>query len=336
MYPRSRDTQIAKVFEDLAKQGNFSRNRARIRAGSLFSIMGWRIVYIEESDKLLLYLDNLKIFRNDEEFLLSLKDIDVLVLDNYKLTLSLQLINALTSYNINTIICGMDHLPTTHLQPYSGNYYSSEIFYRQLNWTSLQKEIATQAIIKSKIWNQQLLLKHHKASTDGIELLEKYHNEVELNDKSNREGLSAKKYFSCLFGQGFKRFNDDVINAGLNYGYSILRSQISKSLVAKGLNPKLGLFHKGNSNLFNLSDDIIEPFRPIVDHYVKNNLEKEKLFLREHRLGLIKLLTENLRYKNQRQTTSNVIDFFIDEVINFMDNNCQGTLVVPIINFDDL
>ena len=88
------------------------------------------------------------------------------------------------------------------------------------------------------------------------------------NDKSNREGLAAKVYFHELFGLDFRRFDDDIINAGLNYGYAILRSQISKTVIAKGLNPCLGIFHKGYDNPFNLSDDIIEVYPSTRGHFL--------------------------------------------------------------------
>ena len=85
-------------------------------------------------------------------------------------------------------------------------------------------------------------------------------------------------YFRELFGDDFIRFDEDVINAGLNYGYSIFRSLISSIIVAKGYLHNLGIFHRGKQNMFNLSDDVIEVFRPIVDHYVYNNMMEDILF----------------------------------------------------------
>lgn len=135
------------------------------------------------------------------------------------------------------------------------------------------------------------------------------------NDKSNREGLAAKVYFHELFGLDFRRFDDDIINAGLNYGYAILRSQISKTVIAKGLNPCLGIFHKGYDNPFNLSDDIIEVFRPLIDQYAYRNLRDAIIFTKKNRIELIELTGKDAIINFQKQTIFNVISMFIDKII---------------------
>lgn len=63
--------------------------------------MGWRIVYIEESEYLSLYLDNIKIKKNDDEVTIPLSDIHTLIIDNYKSTLSVNLINKCIEAKIN-------------------------------------------------------------------------------------------------------------------------------------------------------------------------------------------------------------------------------------------
>lgn len=145
--------------------------------------------------------------------------------------------------------------------------------------------------------------------------------DVEYGDLTNREGLAAKMYFRSLFGPEFKRFNDDIINSGLNYGYAVLRSQISKAIIAKGLNPELGIFHIGRNNLFNLSDDFIEPFRPIIDDWVKKNLVNAEMFTREHRLEIVKQTLINVNIKQQSQSLFNAINIFIDSIIKCFDEN---------------
>ena len=143
-------------------------------------------------------------------------------------------------------------------------------------------------------------------------------------------------YFQGLFGKEFKRFDEDIINAGLNYGYAILRSQVSKTLIAKGLNTTLGIFHKGPNNNFNLSDDIMEPFRPIIDVWVFKNLINEKLFLREHRLALIEQTTKDIYFKNQKQTIFNTISLYVDSILNFLKTGNIEELIHPELKFDEL
>ena len=74
-----------------------------------------------------------------------------------------------------------------------------------------------------------------------------------------------------MFGSDFTREKENEVNAALNYGYAIIRSYIAKTLICEGLEPSLGIHHKNQLNSFNLADDIIEPFRPVVDNYVYNN-----------------------------------------------------------------
>lgn len=304
-----------------------------------FVIMGWRVVFISEGEFLSLYLDNIKIEDSSKvkELIIPLKDIEILIIDNYKTVLSTRLMNKLTEYHINVVLCSIDHLPKSILLPISGHHQSPKILKNQIKWNDEYKRILHKYIVINKIHNQIELLKRFNKDSLVITRMTEFISEVTVGDSGNREGLAAKMYFRELFGKSFKRFNDDVMNAGLNYGYAILRSTISKSIVAKGLNPSLGIFHKGPNNHFNLSDDLIEVFRPLVDHYVYLNLMYEDSFNKEHRLGLIKLITGKILYNNKKQTVFNSINTYIDEVIKFFDtgeiNNLDSVIK---IEFTDL
>jgi CRISPR-associated protein Cas1 len=296
--------------------------------------MSWRIIYIEESDTLSLYLDNIKVKRNDDTLLLPLSDLHTIILDNYKINLSVHLINALAKNNINLVSCDVDHLPIAIIMPIHGSYYTPKRLYEQLSWKEDKRSYVHQKIVVNKIRNQLNLIKHISNDKYSIDLLFKYKKEVTLADKTNREGLAAKVYFAAIFGKDFKRFDKDVINAGLNYGYAILRSQISKTLVGKGLNTCLGIFHKGISNSFNLSDDIIEVFRPIIDKWVYDNLMEAEIFKKEHKIELIKQTTKNLYFKGKKQTIFNVISMYVDSILNYFNNGEE--IEFPLINYNEL
>ncbi|MBR3891408.1 MAG: type II CRISPR-associated endonuclease Cas1 [Bacilli bacterium] len=282
--------------------------------------MGWRTIYIEENNYLSLYLDNIKIRNvNDEDVLVPLKDIDVIVLDNYKSTISANLLSKCSEYNINLIICDMNHLPVSQLLAISGNCLSSKMLFKQLSWDNDMKGELWKNIVYHKIDNQLSVLKTNNLDNSYIEMIESLKNSIEFYDLTNREGLTARIYFRALFGEKFRRFEEDTINAGLNYGYIVLRTMIAKSLVGKGLNCMLGIFHKGESNEYNLADDIIEVFRPIIDNYVYNNLRNEVLFTRNHRLEIIKILNNKIEINGRKQTISNAIDMYIDSIINYFE-----------------
>lgn len=278
----------------------------------------------------------MKIVKNEEDILIPLADINTIVVDNYKTTLSVHLLNALCDNNINVVICNIEHLPSSLVIPFGGASQTAINLRKQIEWDSLQKNYVHQEIIKSKIYNQLSLLKHLKKSDEAITHLQLFHSQVELGDRTNREGLSAKMYFRALFGPEFKRFEEDIINAAMNYGYAIIRSQIAKYILAKGYHPSIGIFHKGPTNLFNLADDFIEPFRPHINMWVHNHVMNEKIFTKEHRLELIKLTTLNIEFKDVKQTVTNTIREYIDHVINILESNEVKQIQHPRLNYDGL
>ncbi len=298
--------------------------------------MGYKVVYIEDSEHLKLYLDNLKVDTSKGEVTIPLSDISVLVIDNNKSNLSIPLINRLTDFNVSVIMCGIDHLPKSFLLPLNGHYSQSGNLFKQIAWKEEDKKLIHQLIIRAKIYNQIEILKKNNKSLDVIQKLTKYRYEVNLGDTTNREGLAAKMYFREMFGDNFTRFDDDVINAGLNYGYSIFRSLISSIVISKGYILNLGFFHIGKTNMFNLSDDIIEVFRPIVDDFVLENLYDEVIFKREHRLSLIKLVTCKVEIDGRKQTIPNAISIYFESLLKVMDTKKYDDFVFPLPYYYDL
>ena len=132
----------------------------------------------------------------------------------------------------------------------------------------LQKQLWQQIVIR-KIQNQAQCLR--LMGKPEWETLQQMVGKVLSNDSDNREAVATALYFPALFGDGFFRGADDLWNVALNYGYTILRGGIARNLVVHGLEPCIGLHHRSVLNNFNLADDLIEPFRPIVDLYMAQN-----------------------------------------------------------------
>lgn len=292
--------------------------------------MGHRVIYIEKCEYLRLYLDNLKVEIKEDEILFPISDIQILVIDNYKSVMSVPLMNKLTENNVCVVICGIDHLPKSYLLPMNGNFAQSGNISKQIKWDDEIKMLLQQVIIKAKIYNQIEILKKNNKNIDVINKLIQFKNEVQVGDITNREGLAAKMYFREMFGNDFVRMENDVVNAGLNYGYSIFRSLISSIIVAKGYLPNLGIFHKGKQNMFNLSDDIIEVFRPIVDDYVLNNMFEDILFKQEHRESLIKLTNKKIEIDDRQQTIANAIYVYIEAIIKTIEQRDEKYFLFPL------
>lgn len=289
--------------------------------------MSWRVLYVEESDGLSLYLDNIKIKRAANELTFPLSDISLVLIDNFKLTITANLINGCVKRNIPIIICGDNHHPAALILPVHGHFECTKILFNQLSWSEELKGVLWQLLVKQKIKNQLCVLKKRNPTCESISIIEKYIDEVRVYDETNREGLAAKLYFRGLFGVKFSRHDTDVVNACLDYGYSVLRAIISKTLVAKGLNTQLGIFHKGPQNAFNLSDDVIEIFRPIIDSFVYDNFLNEKIFVREHRVRILEILNMKLNINGQRHTIYHVVEKVIDEIIRFFKDGKVDNLI---------
>lgn len=294
--------------------------------------MSYRVIYVEKCEYLKLYLDNLKVEIKNDSILFPISDIQILVIDNYQSNMSVPLINKLTDYNVCTIICGVDHLPKSYILPMNGHFSSSGNIFKQICWDEKRKNDLHAMIVKLKILNQIEILKMNQKNFDVVKKLYEFATSIVSGDKSNREGLAAKMYFRELFGDSFIRFEEDVINAGLNYGYAIFRSLITSIIVAKGYIANIGIFHKGKQNMFNLSDDIIEVFRPIVDDYVYKEMMEDILFKQSHREALIQLTNKKIMIDDKKQTVSNAISLYLDSIFKYLDGEIDSILYpLPVI-----
>jgi CRISPR-associated protein Cas1 len=184
------------------------------------------------------------------------------------------MLGELAKNNIIIIICDEHLMPTSYIYPVKSRFNQLEIINKQLTWSRNFKIKMWEQIIKQKINNQIDILKINQGSQEKIKLLYGYIREIHDGDVSNREGHAAKVYFKELFGHSFTREEDNLTNAALNYGYSIIRSAVSRSIVAKGLHPSIALFHHNMYDAFALADDLMEPFRPVVDNFVVKNVNQ--------------------------------------------------------------
>lgn len=295
--------------------------------------MSYRIIYVQSDKYLHLHLDNIQFEIDGDKINIPVTDVQILVIDNYRSTLSIPLLVKLATSNVTTVLCGSDHLPQATLLPNNGYFATSGNIQKQMQWKN--KELVHKYIVQAKIKNQRSVLQENYRSQDVIELLKSYESEVVAGDIHNREGLAAKVYFRELYGHDFIRFHEDVINAGLNYGYAIFRSLISSIVCAKGYLPNVGIFHVGKTNGFNLSDDLIEVFRPIVDDYVYCCMMEDEILHQHQKEELIKLTNKKIEYKGMIQTIPNVIGQYIDNVTDILEGK-DIEYIAPRIKVYDL
>ena len=235
--------------------------------------MSFRTVVITRQSKISYKNRFLVVKQDNDEKYIHLSEIDTIIVDSISVSISAYLLKEIADAKINMIFCDEKHNPFGELSPYYSRHNSSKKIKEQIKWTNKYKDDLWMKIVKNKILNQSLML--NKIKNDKYDLLNSYIDEVVSGDKTNREGHAAKVYFNALFGKDFVRNNNDNINAALNYGYAILLSTINKEVIASGYLTQLGIHHKNEFNEFNLSCDLMEPFRVIVDNFVYFNQERE-------------------------------------------------------------
>lgn len=282
--------------------------------------MSWRSIYISESEKLSLYLDSLSIRKDETDYKIPLKDIGTIVVENNKTIFTLKILNKFIEYGITLITCDDEHNPCGMLVPTNSHSRQYKIVIKQISWLEAEKNEIWKEIIIQKLINQREVLIKLNKSIDVIKKMTLYIESVETGDITNREGIGAGLYFRELYGKGFKRrVTEDIMNSALNYGCTILTSKISRIIAGRGLLTYVGIHHKNEYNQFNLSCDLVEIFRPIVDYYICENLLEAEYFSKEHRIELVNLLNSKINYLEKKEFVSNVMEKFVDIVINFFE-----------------
>lgn len=193
-----------------------------------------------------------------------IEDIGVVVLDNKQVTITQALMAALLENNCAIITCNDQHLPVGLFLPLEGNDIQNERFRAQIDASEPLKKQMWQQTVSSKILGQAAVLQTKNIENRNMCAWAK---EVRSGDADNLEGRAAAYYWRNVFhNPNFVRGQEgDPPNNLLNYGYAIVRALVARALVAAGLLPTLGIHHHNRYNAYCLADDIMEPYRPVVD-----------------------------------------------------------------------
>jgi len=227
--------------------------------------MSWRIVVVSKRAKLE-YKMNYLVVRDTEMLRIHLSEIHTLMIESTAVSLTAMLVAQLQERKINIIFCDSHRNPLSNVLPLYGCHNVTEKVKSQIAWKKEIKEQVWTRIIHEKIINQANIL--NQTRPDLAEKLIGYANSITTGDRTNREAHAAKVYFNAIFGNEFSRHKDSPINAALNYGYTILLSAINREIVINGYLTQLGIFHDNAFNQFNLSSDLIEPLRSLIDKEV--------------------------------------------------------------------
>lgn len=277
--------------------------------------MSFRTVVISNQSKLSYKNRFLVVKQDNDEKYVHLSEIDTIIVDSTAVSISTYLLKELSDSKINIIFCDEKHNPFGELSSYYSSHNTSKKIQKQINWLKENKDKMWQNIIKNKIINQALMMK--KINSNKYELLLTYIEDVLSADKTNREGHAAKVYFNELFGKDFVRNESDNINAALNYGYAILLSTINKEVISNGYLTQMGIHHKNEFNEFNLSCDLMEPFRIVIDNFVYYNQEKE--LNTEFKLDIVNIFNNRYTYENKKYTLKDIIKLYVKNTLEALD-----------------
>ncbi len=235
--------------------------------------VGWRTLIVSEMSELSCSDGALKIEKDDREEIFAFSQIKTLMINSQRSKMTTAAITELVQNEVRVIFCDDYYNPLCELAGYGNHLDAAGRIMEQSEWTTEKKALVWKEIVKQKIKNQRRVLEILKL--DGSDKLSEYIVEVEPDDITNREAQAARLYFNTLFGVTFERHADDKINAALNYGYTILLSETNRLLTLHGYKTELGIKHCNRENRFNLSCDILEPFRPYIDFIVYQNRVEE-------------------------------------------------------------
>lgn len=245
------------------------------------------------------------------------------------------LVAGLERFDVAAAICDWRHQPISVLYHWSKN---TRVFARheaQAQLSVPRSKNAWKQIIKAKLRGQANAL--DAMGRQNAPELRALARTVKSGDPNNVEGRGARIYWSSyLPGQDFRRdqVSDDIINGMLNYGYTILRGRVLTRVVSTGLSPTLSLFHRNRSNNGALVDDLIEPFRPAVDHAVYRLLESGAYELgRSEKAALVNVLAEKASAANDFTVRSVIEDFCIEYAL-YVEGE-RDKLSVPVWEYRD-
>lgn len=278
--------------------------------------MSWRIIVISKRAKLDYQLGYM-VVRSEEITKIHLGEISTILIESTAVSITTSLLAELTKKKIKVIFCDEKRNPSSELIGYYGSHDTSNKVRHQIAWKQSTKEAVWTEIVTEKIRKQKEFLE--LLDKEEAILLDSYIKDITWNDETNREGHAAKVYFNALFGLDFTRTSEIPINAGLNYGYTIILSAFCREVVTNGYITQLGLFHDNMFNQFNLASDLMEPFRVLVDKKVYSMRYEE--LEHEQKMELVNILNQEVRIDGKIQYVNNAIKIYCKSIFDALNED---------------
>lgn len=287
---------------------------------------GFRSVVIESPCKLSYKGGYMVVRKEDDTAKVHLSEFHTLVLHTNQAYISAYLMSELAKSKISLVVSDERHDPVGQYLPLYGAHNTSARIDEQLEWGPVAKKQVWQRIVRDKILHQSRVLGARAREEDAV-MLEKVAAEVRSGDSTHREAHAAHLYFRSLFGPDFSRDEDGSINAALNYGYALLLSSVNREIVSRGYLTQEGICHHNDFNQFNLSCDFMEPFRPIVDRIVFDNVGDE--FTKGDKLLLVDMLNQTIPYRGGSYRVASVISLYVKDCLDALSKRLSVDAIEP-------
>ena len=282
--------------------------------------MAFRNVYLQNDVYLKIKDEQLVVKKTNEETTIPLEDLNSVFIESLQTVITTYTLQKFIEHDIIVYVSDEKHLPTGII--IGTNNYSRQLknIKQQIEMSKPLMKRIWQDIVKVKILNQAKCLQ--ELNIKQYTKLEEMLIGITSGDKNNVEAKAASLYFKLLFGSKFNRSLDCIQNAALNYGYAIVRGMIARTLVMYGFEPSIGIFHHSQLNNFNLADDFIECFRPLVDLYILTNIDLTQDELTpENKKEIYKIINCLVLIDGKKFNIQGAIEYMIKSFSTSMNKN---------------
>lgn len=257
------------------------------------------------------------------------EDIAVIVLNHREITLTHPVLSACADYGIGLYSTGDNHQPNGVFMPFLQHSRATRMQRLQLCLDKPSAKRAWTRIVQTKIQNQARCME--LLGVPGADRLASYARRVRSGDGGNLEAQASAYYFPQVFGRSFHRSQARWINAALDYGYAVMRGACARALVQHGMLPSIGLFHSSEQNAFNLADDLIEPYRPVVDLHVaqQHPAQEDADLLPADKAALVALLNVDVVMPRGQMTVLASIEQAAESLARLYDGGSEQVLEMP-------
>ncbi len=281
--------------------------------------MGWRSVIITQHAKLTYSMQMMIVQTRDGINQIPIEDINLLLVSTTQAVITSALISKLAQNQTKVIFVDDKGNPIVETAVYYPGTRNMAKLTQQFNWDDHLKELLWTRIVSQKIKNQIAVLANYHLNKDEVQ---SELDQLEINDESNREAIAARKYFMLLFDKDFVRRDTSAINAALDYGYAILLSSFNREIAMNGYLTYFGIHHCSQENQFNLASDLMEPFRPFIDYWVKAH-ERIKELTPDIKYGLVELLSLEIKFNGKKTLLTNAIAVYVRECLKFLSGDSK-------------